>query len=110
MAQDQIAAPIRTFELIADRATELLDTVFALGDPENWECIRALRDLKSSVEDVVFSLASDKQILGFKVPSVMSAAAIAASTGNSISDILALNAFQDANLIDAGETVYVLKK
>ena len=109
-AQDQIAAPLRTFQLIAERATDLLDSVFALGSPENWECVRALRDLRASVDDVVFSLASDKQILGYRVPSPMSAAAIAATTGNTVADILSLNAFADANQVDEGETVFVLKK
>lgn len=104
-AQDSLAAPLRQFQLIAERATELLDTVFALGDPGNWECIRALRDLRSAVNDVMYSLAADKQILGYRVQSPMSAAAIAAATGNTVSDILSLNALADANSVDAGEIV-----
>jgi hypothetical protein len=114
--KDQTEASILNRLTYANRVIAALDDVLStargtLSDPVGWEARYAILDLKLTLADAATEgTAAARQVKSFTVAKVSTAAEIALATGNTVTEIIALNGLPDPNDIAVGEILYVYVK
>ena len=105
--QDDIARPVRQLARMVQAVDNLLDTVEAIGNVTDWPLAYALRDLKAASVDTANEITRAQDLTTYTTKVPTNIATIARMTGNTVADVLNLNAVFDGNNIDAGETFLV---
>ena len=106
--QDDLAKPVRQLANLVARVGSLLETVTALGSPEDWPVRNALAELRDvaqqSVDD---AMRQARTLRTYTVAAPTTLAHVASEVGNTVGELLSLNAVADGNRLDRGDELLV---
>lgn len=107
--RDEISTPVSQVAGLVRRIDDLLTTATSpWRSAENWPVRNALLDLKDAAASAAAELrTTSRRITTFYVAGPSNLAAVAAATGNSVTELLTLNALADGNKLAAGDAILV---
>jgi len=111
MLQDDLARPVQQIAAMVGAVDALLEELQEVASPSDWPLLNALRTLKANAQTLAETVTSSQEITGYTTGAPTNVTQVATATKNDVADVLALNPdIYDANAIDAGVTLTVLRK